>query len=177
MKNKEISIEEYNKILNDLLLKQKIKNLFWQDVKIFKTSTGWDIYIDKKLVIPNTQILDLLKLLWQNPKYGGVGIERFYNHIKTKYWGITKKVVNEFVNNLESYQLHKKVINAKTINLIVPKEPNYYYQIDLIDMSKYSHQNKGFKWIFTIIDLFTKKAFAFPLLNKKRATVAKAFSD
>ena len=83
----------------------------------------------------------------------------------------------EFVNNLESYQLHKKVIRAKTINPILLKAPNYYYQIDLIDMSKYSHQNKGFKWIFTIIDLFTKKAYAIPLMNKEGKTVAEAFSN
>ena len=103
---------------------------------------------------PNIETSDLAQ---QNPKYGGVGIERFYNHIKTKYWGITKKIVNEFVNNLERYQLHKELVRAKTINPIIPKNSNYYYQIDLIDMSKYSHQNKRFKWIFTILDLFIKK--------------------
>ena len=81
------------------------------------------------------------------------------------------------MNNLESYQLHKKVIRAKTINPIFPKEPNYYYQIDLIDMSKYYQQNKGFKWIFTIIDLFTKKAYAIPLLNKEGKTVAEALTN
>lgn len=78
-----------------------------------------------------------------------IGIDRFYNHIKTKYWGITKKNILEFVNNLESYQLHKRVVRAKTINPIIPKTINYYYQIDLIDMSKYSLQNKGYKWILT----------------------------
>ncbi len=81
------------------------------------------------------------------------------------------------MNNLESYQLHKKVIRAKTINPIFPTELNYYYQIDLIDMLKYYQQNKRFKQIFTIIDLFTKKVYAISLLNKKRKTVAKALTN
>ncbi len=72
--------------------------------------------------------------------------------------------------------MHKRVVRAKTINPIISKEPNYYYQIDLIDMSKYSIQNKNYKWIFTIIDLFTKQAFAFPLYNKEGKTVSIAFT-
>ncbi len=103
MKNKVIDIVEYNKILRILVLNQKIKDLFWQNAKIYKTSTGWEIYINNKQVISNTQITELLTNLWSNPRYGGVGIDRFYNHIKTKYWGITKKNIKEFLNNLESY--------------------------------------------------------------------------
>ncbi len=140
MKNREILQEEFDKAITYLLFKKKSKNFnisFWKNAKLYKTSKNWEIYIHNKLVVVNINILELLKILWLNPRYGGVGIDRFYNHIKTKYWGITKKNIKEFLNNLESYQLHKRVVRAKTINPI-PKELNYYYQIDLIDMSKYS---------------------------------------
>ena len=98
-------------------------------------------------------------------------LDKFYNHIKTKFWGITKNTIKTFLNNLESYQLHKRVIRAKTVNSIIPKEPNSYYQIDLIDMSKFYMQNRGYKWIFTILDLFTKRVNAFALKNKEEATI------
>ena len=48
MKNKVIPIEEYNKILDILILKQKIKYLFWQNAKIYKNSSGQEIYINNK---------------------------------------------------------------------------------------------------------------------------------
>ena len=32
-------------------------------------------------------------------------------------------------------------------------------------------QNRGYKWIFTILDLFTKRVYAFTLKNKEKATI------
>ena len=58
------------------------------------------------------------------------------------------------------------------MNPIIPKKLNLYYQIDLIDISKFYMQNREYKWIFTILDLFTKKVYAFALKNKKEATIA-----
>ena len=80
------------------------------------------------------------------------------------------------MNNLESYQLHKKIIRAKTVNPIIPKTPLSYFQIDLIDMIKYNWQNKGNKWILTILDLFTKKAYAVALKNKEGNTISNALT-
>ena len=138
----------------------------YQDIIVQK------IYINNKQVITKENSTELLKKLWSNLKYGNVDIDKFYNYIKTKFWGITKNTIKTFLNNLESYQLHKRVIRAKTVNSIIPKEPNSYYQIDLIDMSKFYMQNRGYKWIFTILDLFTKRVYAFALKNKEEAIIA-----
>lgn len=43
---------------------------------------------------------------------------------------------------------------------------NETLQIDLIDMQKYAKENKGNKYILTLIDVFSKKAYAVPLKNK-----------
>lgn len=43
---------------------------------------------------------------------------------------------------------------------------NDILQIDLMDYSSYSDSNDGYKFIFTLIDVFTKRAFAIPLKNK-----------
>ena len=115
------------------------------------------IYINNKKIIPQSDITATIKHLWFNPLYGGVGINRFYDHIKIKYIGITKQAVKDFLNSLESYQLHKRLIKVKTVNPIVPTAPNHYYQLDLINMSKYSGKNNNYNWILTILDIFTKK--------------------
>lgn len=46
-------------------------------------------------------------------------------------------------------------------------------QADLMDVSRYSRWNKGFKFILVVIDVFSKMAFAQPL--KRKNATAKAF--
>ena len=55
---------------------------------------------------------------------------------------------------------------------------NYIYEIhstDLVDMSQYSKINKGYKYIFTNIDVFSKIAYAFPLKSKKIQDIKPCF--
>jgi len=148
---------------------------FWQSAKLYYLADNkWEIYINNKKVVNNNKIIEVLKQMWLNPLYGEVGLNRFYNHIKAKFIGITKQSVHDFLNSLESYQLHKKLIKTTSINPIIPSQPYQYFQADLIDMSKYVRLNNGYNWILTIIDSFTKKAFTIPLKNKEGITVAKA---
>jgi hypothetical protein len=46
--------------------------------------------------------------------------------------------------------------------------------MDLVDMQQLSGQNKGHKFILTVIDLFSKYAFAEPIKHKTGANVAEA---
>jgi transposase InsO family protein len=46
---------------------------------------------------------------------------------------------------------------------------------DLVDMSKYSRQNNGCKWILLIIDTFSRKCFAITLSDKTGPKVLWAF--
>lgn len=56
---------------------------------------------------------------------------------------------------------------------IIITEPWETISADLIDMKKYKSSNKNFVYILTVIDNFTKFAFAFPLKTKSAAEVAK----
>jgi hypothetical protein len=47
-------------------------------------------------------------------------------------------------------------------------------QADLCDMSKYSRVNRGYKWILTAIDCFTKYGYAIAIKNKSGPVVAAA---
>ena len=48
-------------------------------------------------------------------------------------------------------------------------------QADLIDVSNLSNKNNGIKLLLTIICSFTKKAWIYPIKNKKSDVVLKAF--
>ena len=43
---------------------------------------------------------------------------------------------------------------------------NKVHSSDLVDMTQYSKMNRGYKYIFTNIDIFSKIAYAFPLKSK-----------
>ena len=60
---------------------------------------------------------------------------------------------------------------------IVPKYKDECWSIDLIDKTSLSRYNKGYKFIFTIIDNYTKYAWAIPLKNKEGKSVTEAFKD
>jgi len=49
------------------------------------------------------------------------------------------------------------------------------WQIDLVEMHKFARENKGFNYILTGIDVFSKFAFAVPVKNKTGRDVSAAF--
>jgi hypothetical protein len=78
---------------------------------------------------------------------------------------LKKQIVNE---------LHKPArINFPRRNTVI-KGINDLYQADLIEMKPFSKLNKGFKYILTFINCFTKVADAEPLSNKTGKSVAEA---
>lgn len=48
------------------------------------------------------------------------------------------------------------------------------WQADLVDMTKYAHVNKGFKYLLTVIDIFSKYAWAIPTKSKSGPDVTSA---
>jgi hypothetical protein len=49
--------------------------------------------------------------------------------------------------------------------------------IDLVDVSSYEAKNCGYKWILTIIDVFSKYCWAFPLKNKSGKEVKEKLEE
>lgn len=71
-------------------------------------------------------------------------------------------------------ELHKPVRRNFPRRSTVVKGIHDLYQADLVEMKPYSKINKGFKYILTIIDCFTKVANAIPLKNKKGLSITEA---
>lgn len=73
-------------------------------------------------------------------------------------------------------ELHKSSRKNFYTRPVVLKGINDLYQGDLVEMLDFSRVNSGFKYIMTIINCFTKFAFAVPLKTKTGLEVAKALS-
>ena len=66
-----------------------------------------------------------------------------------------------------SEELNKGVINKFERKKIIVNHIDEIHSCDLVDMQKYSKVNRGYKYIFTNIDIFSKYAWSFPIKSKK----------
>lgn len=57
---------------------------------------------------------------------------------------------------------------------VVVKGINDLLQVDLCDFQKLAKYNKGFKYLLTAINCFTKRGYAIPIKSKKASEVANA---
>ena len=65
-----------------------------------------------------------------------------------------------------SEELNKGVINKFERKKVFINHINEIHSCDLVDMGKYSRMNKGYRYIFINIDIFSKFAWSFPLKTK-----------
>ncbi len=135
---------------------------------------GDKLYFKSKEIIQDSEISKVLKSLYDNPTTMVKGRDRFYSRVAEKYAGISKETVMQFLQNQETYQLHRAVYKQKVVKPILTSGPREIFQVDLIDMSSLEYWNNGHNWILTVIDLFSKHAWAISLKNKQAITVAKA---
>ena len=95
-----------------------------------------------------------------------------YSAIKTKK---TFGLGNNFTMEDLSQELNKPTINKFPRQKVIVNHINEIHSTDLVDMTQYSKINKGYKYIFTNIDIFSKIAYAFPLKSKKIQDIKPCF--
>lgn len=76
-----------------------------------------------------------------------------------------------------AYTLHKPVRLHFKRNPILVSAIDEIWQADLADLSNLSKENRGYKYLLTVIDIFSKFAFTVALKNKSATSVKKAFED
>ena len=70
-----------------------------------------------------------------------------------------------------------KRVNNKTTGHIVAFKENEFWNIDIFDLSKYYKYNKGYKYIFCAIDIFTRKVYCIAMKNKDNNNVLNAIEN
>ena len=89
----------------------------------------------------------------------------------------SKKVLGlgDFTMEDLSEELNKSVINKFERKKIIVNYIDEIHSCDLVDMIKYSRVNRGYKYIFTNIDIFSKYAWSFPIKSKKISDIKPCF--
>lgn len=111
-----------------------------------------------------------------NPASFG-SVDKLYREARTRDDNISRRDVENYLSSQLTYTLHRKIVRKFKRNPTIANHHGYQAQADLIDIQKYATQNSGFRYILTVIDVFSKLAYAIPLKNKKGPTVAHAFSE
>ncbi len=87
---------------------------------------------------------------------------------------LTLNDVKEWLRRQETYTLHRSARRRFPRRKTISKGLNWQWQIDLVDMSKYSRQNAKNNYILTGIDVFSRYAFAEPVHRKTGIDIARA---
>lgn len=94
------------------------------------------------------------------------GKERLYKEAKRLDNTISRKDVDDWLKKQITYTLHKPVkLKFKTRSVIV-YDIDEQWQLDLVDLSKLSKYNSGYKYLLVCIDVFSKYAWIKPLKSK-----------
>ena len=126
-------------------------------------------YTPKNLqVVPKIYKKQTLKKEYK--KSFGSGARNFYKTIREKYLNIKRSDVTEFMKTQEIPQLTDN-FKHRTNKPIVSQYPNQIWCIDLIEIKTYP-KNKGFEYVFSGIDVFSRKIFLEPAKVKDAATIS-----
>ena len=112
---------------------------------------------------------DKIKEAYYNPDIGLISANKLYHKLKDQ--GITLKQIQEFIKKQNTTQLYKPIIKEKSYFPITSFKPYEHLQVDLMDMSNIASTNSHYNYLLISIDIFTRKAFIFPLKYKNAESV------
>jgi hypothetical protein len=99
------------------------------------------------------------------------------NNIYKYYEGVLKvKEIENLLASVESYTLRREYKNLRR-NPSFSHFKRYQFQADLIDIQKFARWNDGVKYIFAVIDTFTRKAWVRPCKDKTANSILNAFKE
>lgn len=104
-------------------------------------------------------------------------VDRLLREAKQRDNSITRSDVERFLSGQLTYTLHRQIRRKFKRNPIVANNYEELAQADLIDVTKYKEVNNSMCFILTMIDVFSKVAFAVPIKNKSGPVVASAFES
>ncbi len=104
-----------------------------------------------------------------NPKTGFISAQKLYLKLNKE---VPMSQIKKFLEQQEVHQLHKETRQGPAFSPITVYSVNHQWQVDLIDLSKYSRWNAGYKYLLCAIDVFSRKSFVVAMKRKSDTTDA-----
>lgn len=124
-----------------------------------------------------TNLQKTLDKIYYNPKTGLVGINKLLDKAKELHpeekW--SQEIINTYIKSQKTSQIFAK---KKKVNIpITAPYKSYNYQADLMDVSRWSRQNKGIHFLLCVVDIYSRYAWIYPLKNKTAKSVSESLDD
>lgn len=113
--------------------------------------------------------MEKLQELYYNPRTGFISAEKMYLKLDKQ---VPLKLIKNFLLKQETYQIMKSKQNKVHYKPIIAYSTNNIWQIDLLDLTKYSRCNLGHKFLFCAVDVFSRKAFVTAIRSKSDTSTA-----
>ena len=88
---------------------------------------------------------------------------------------INQAKIKEYLRDQQAYTLHKPASKHFTRNRTITGAIDKQWQADLADMQSLASSNSSYKYILTVIDIFSKYAWAIPIKSKSSKDMVVAF--
>lgn len=168
---------EYPDEVNTTQKRARFAEKFGQHFYVVSNEIRYDDGVFDLTVVRNNENIRNARLnaLFTDKQVGmGHGIQQFYEIVIHRYLNITRKHVEHFLKSQTNYQLTRKSIKPKNPTKKYNR-PNQAWVCDLIDMSNYGTRNQNYKYILSVLDLFSKKCWLRALRLKTAVDVRDAF--
>ena len=104
------------------------------------------------------------------------GLDAVYRTVKQKGKSkISRKQVQEWLSEQDVY--HKPARRHYKTSHVIVFGFDEQFQADLVDVQNLSRCNKGYKYLLTCLDIFSKYAWVVPLKTKQGQELVKAFQS
>lgn len=144
--------KDYDKYQKYRLIK-KAENFILQDNILYLKS---DDNMHKKVFAVDEEEEAMTKTLEDLHSTSHYSMNKMENMVNTLYFHIPRELVRKVVRNCQSCSQATRLKEKEVLKHVDAKEPFERIQIDLIDLSNYEKQNSGYKWIMSVIDIYSK---------------------
>ena len=100
-----------------------------------------------------------------------------YREAKKRYPSLIFRQVKTWLQSKDTYTLHKPVQYKFPWSRVIVNGIDDQWQADLVDITSLARFNKGYKFLLTCIDVFSKFAWVVPLKNKTGESLVNGFQS
>ena len=115
-----------------------------------------------------------LRDLYYDPVNGYQSREKLYQKAREKGLKVSRREVKEWLETQDTYTRYKLIVRKHKFQKTYVKELADQIQLDLVDMGKYKHKNRGYYWILTGVEVLSRYAFAIPVYRKDTKNMTEA---
>ena len=106
------------------------------------------------------------------------GVERLLRRARQLHVpGVTRKTVQKYLRSKQAFTLHKPARRRFIRNHTYVAGIDAQRQADLADMQGIGKQNGGMRYLLTVIDIFSKFAWAIPVHFKDAKAITATFGQ